>query len=41
VTSVNKTRLLFLVISAALAAVFFAQLCFFVSPGGMNDGGFW
>ena len=38
----NKTRLFSLLITAALVSMFAAKLVFLcVSPGGMNDGGFW
>jgi hypothetical protein len=36
---VTKARLFSLLIAAALVAVFLADV--FVSPGGLNDGGYW
>jgi hypothetical protein len=37
---VNKARLISLLITASIIAVFVARLCLATKLGGMNDGGY-
>jgi hypothetical protein len=38
---VTKARLLSLLVTASLLAIFIAKVMLVVSPDGMSDGGFW
>ncbi|MEN3342099.1 MAG: hypothetical protein V7644_1503 [Actinomycetota bacterium] len=37
----SKARLLSLLVTASLLAIFIAKVMLVVTPDGMNDGGFW